>query len=106
LSGRSSLGLPAGGAVLPDLLVVRCDDAGPRWIEEPLLLAVEVVAAETRMVDELLKRRVYEQAGVASYWMVEPANASMTVLELEAGHTSSGPLSVGMRCLWLRLRYR
>jgi len=72
-------------AVLPDLLVVRCDDAGPRWIEEPLLLAVEVVAAETRMVDELLKRRVYEQAGVASYWMVDPENASLTVLELEGG---------------------
>ncbi len=48
-------------------------------------MAVEVVAAETRMVDELLKRRVYEQAGVASYWMVDPDNTSLTVLELEGG---------------------
>jgi Uma2 family endonuclease len=71
--------------VLPDVLVVRCDDACARWIEEPLALAVEVLAPETRMVDQLVKRRIYEEAGVASYWMFDPENTSLTVLELEGG---------------------
>lgn len=70
---------------LPDLLVVRREDVGPRWVEGSLVLAVEVLAPETRMVDELLKRRIYAEAGVASYWMVDPEHASLTVLELDGG---------------------
>jgi Uma2 family endonuclease len=69
-------------ALVPDLLVVPCKDAGTRWIDE-LLLAVEVLAPATRTVDEVLKRKLYEQAGVASYWMFDPKEAKLTVLELE-----------------------
>jgi len=72
-------------AVLPDLLVVRRDDVGVRWIEEPLVLAVEILAPTTRLVDQLVKRRVYEEAGVDAYWMFDPDQAVLTVLELEDG---------------------
>lgn len=57
-------------------------DGGTRWTEE-VLLAVEVLAPATRTVDEVLKRRLYERAGVASYWMFDPQQAKLTVLELE-----------------------
>jgi Uma2 family endonuclease len=69
---------------LPDLLVVPCKDSGTRWVEE-LLLAVEILAPATRTVDETLKRKLYEDAGVASYWMFDPRRARLTVLELESG---------------------
>jgi Uma2 family endonuclease len=71
-------------ALLPDLLVVPCKDSGTRWVEE-LLLAVEILAPATRTVDETLKRKLYEDAGVASYWMFDPRRARLTVLELESG---------------------
>jgi hypothetical protein len=58
---------------------------GVRWVEEPLVLAVEILAPTTRLVDQLVKRRVYEEAGVDAYWMVDPDQAVLTVLELEDG---------------------
>lgn len=49
------------------------------------LLAVEVLSASTRATDATLKRHVLEQAGVASYWLLDPEAPSLTVLELEGG---------------------
>lgn len=69
-------------ALVPDLLVVPCKDNGTRWIDE-VLLAVEILAPATYTVDEVLKRRLYEGASVACYWMFDPQNAKLTVLELE-----------------------
>ena len=69
----------------PDLLVCRCEDVGPKGVERPLLLAVEVLSPSTRSTDLLLKRGLYEQAGVASYWIFEPEAAVLTVLELVSG---------------------
>ena len=37
-----------------------------------LLLAVEILAPVTLTVDEVLKRKLYEDAGVPSYWMFDP----------------------------------
>ena len=69
----------------PDVLVCRRADVGPRAIEKPLLLAVEVLSPATRSKDLVLKRRLYEEAGVASYWIVDPAKEQLTVLELVDG---------------------
>lgn len=69
----------------PDLLVCRQEDVGPRWIERPLLLAVEILSPSTRMKDLLLQRGIYEQAGVASYWTFDPEGEVLTVLELSDG---------------------
>lgn len=66
----------------PDALVVRREDIGPKNIQAPLLLAVEVLSPGTRSVDLTLKRHVYEESGVASYWLVDPEGERITVLEL------------------------
>ncbi|MEU4394680.1 Uma2 family endonuclease [Kribbella sp. NPDC023855] len=78
---------PASGRSLqPDVLVCRCEDVGPKGVElRPLLLAVEVLSSSTRMTDLLLKRAIYEEAGVGSYWLIDPDQEALTVLELEGG---------------------
>ncbi|GAB4179967.1 MAG: Uma2 family endonuclease [Rhodocyclaceae bacterium] len=72
--------------VQPDVLVV-CDpgriEAGgvrgaPDWI-------VEVLSPATAGHDQILKRRVYEQAGVREYWLVHPQDRVLTVYRLGAG---------------------
>jgi Uma2 family endonuclease len=69
----------------PDLLVCRSEDAERDGIREPLLLAVEILSPSTRAQDLLKKRRLYEEAGVGSYWIFEPEEAVLTVLELQNG---------------------
>ena len=70
-------------SVQPDVLVCRRTDVGQRTIEKPLLLAVEVLSQSTSLADRVLKRRLYEQAGVTSYWIFDPAEEELTVLELQ-----------------------
>ncbi|GAB2671223.1 Uma2 family endonuclease [Kribbella swartbergensis] len=69
----------------PDVLVCRRVDVGPKAIHRPLLLAVEVLSAATRSKDLILKRGLYEEAGVQSYWIVDPEREELTVLELVEG---------------------
>lgn len=69
----------------PDLLVVRRDDPGPAAVTTPLALAVEVLSPSSRSVDLLLKRELYEQAGVRAYWVVDPAAATVTVWTAGSG---------------------
>ena len=69
----------------PDLLVVRREDVGELNIQRPLLLAVEVLSPSTRAKDLLLKRGLYEDSGVSSYWIVDPEEPSVVVLELRDG---------------------
>ncbi len=69
----------------PDLLVVRRDDPGDAAVTTPLALAVEVLSPSSRSVDRVLKRELYEQAGVAAYWVVDPAVPSVTVWLLVDG---------------------
>ncbi|MFP5218927.1 MAG: Uma2 family endonuclease [Actinomycetes bacterium] len=63
----------------PDLLVVSRDDPGDGPVTTPLALAVEVLSPSSRSIDRLLKRELYEQAGVAQYWLVDPDEPSVTV---------------------------
>ncbi|MFG1628362.1 Uma2 family endonuclease [Kribbella sp. NPDC049227] len=74
-----------GRSLQPDVLVCRRADVGPKAIEKPLLLAVEVLSPATRSTDLVLKRRLYEEAGVTSYWIFDPAKEELTVLELVGG---------------------
>ena len=71
--------------IAPDVTVVRRDDATGRRLHGTPLLVVEVLSPSTRTVDLVLKRRVLEEAGVPSYWLVDPDDAVTTVLELEDG---------------------
>jgi Uma2 family endonuclease len=69
----------------PDLLVVRRDDPGDAAVTTALALAVEVLSPSSRSVDRVLKRELYQQAGVAAYWVVDPEEPSVTVWELRDG---------------------
>jgi Uma2 family endonuclease len=66
----------------PDLLVVRDEDVEVKNITRPLVLAVEVLSPSTRRKDLHLKRSKYQDAGVESYWIVDPEAPSITALEL------------------------
>ena len=69
----------------PDVLVCHPDDHDAKHAVKPLLLAVEIISPSTKMLDLLLKRGVYEQAGVGSYWILDPEKETLTVLELVDG---------------------
>jgi len=45
-----------------------------------------VLSPSTRRVDLLLKRDRLQEAGVASYWLVDPEVPSVRVLELRDGN--------------------
>lgn len=71
----------------PDVLVARREDFSERDLPAVPLLAVEVLSPSTRLFDLNTKKARYEQAGVASYWVVDPdpGTPSVTVWELRAG---------------------
>jgi len=71
--------------IAPDITVVRRADTTGRRLAGVPLLVVEVLSPSTRAVDLTLKRRVLEEAGVPSYWLVEPEEPVLTVLELVGG---------------------
>jgi Uma2 family endonuclease len=62
----------------PDVLV--CHRDAP--VSQAPLLAVEVLSPTTRTTDVVLKRALYEQHGVPSYWLLDPTNQELTILEL------------------------
>ena len=60
--------------VQPDLFVLRIDPANPpmTWKDVGVpLLAVEVLSPSTAPRDRGAKRRIYQRAGVAEYWVVD-----------------------------------
>lgn len=74
-----------GRSLQPDVMVTTPDDTNPTALVRPLLLAVEVLSPSTRMKDLLLKRGLYQESGVASYWIFDPDAEVLTVLELVDG---------------------
>ena len=90
----------------PDLLVVRREDIGAKSIRGPLLLAVEVLSPATRRHDLLLKRSVYEESGVASYWMFDPDVPSLVVCELTRGRYVETAKAVGGEEVLVERPYR
>jgi Uma2 family endonuclease len=66
----------------PDILVASARDLEDERLPLVPHLVVEVLSPSTRRVDLLLKRSRYEAAGIPSYWMVDPEEPSVTVLEL------------------------
>jgi Uma2 family endonuclease len=68
----------------PDVCVVRQADlvAGEPYRGVPLLVA-EVLSPATEAIDLLLKHTLYEMIGAKSYWVVDVAEPSITVFELD-----------------------
>jgi Uma2 family endonuclease len=72
--------------VQPDVLVVcnpeKLDRRGvrgaPDWI-------AEVLSPASAAHDQIVKRRIYERAGVREYWLVHPADRTVTIYTLADG---------------------
>ena len=71
-------------------------------------LVMEVVSPDDPERDKVTKRREYAQAGIPEYWIVDPTDASITVLTLRgqkyalhgafvAGESASSVLLVGFK---------
>lgn len=69
----------------PDLLVAFREDLGTAALTLPLVLAVEVLSPSSRSIDLVLKRALYEQAGVQHYWVVDPEGLSVEAWQLADG---------------------
>jgi Uma2 family endonuclease len=78
----------------PDLLVVSRNDPGNKAVTTPLALAVEVLSPSSRSVDLVLKRELYEQAGVGCYWVVDPEEASLRAWLLQDGLLVEQPVDL------------
>ena len=89
----------------PDLLVARRADVGEAAITAPLVLAVEVLSPSTRSVDLLLKRGLYEEAGVRAYWVVDPHEPSVTAWTLADGTYALAGTASGAQALHLDLPF-
>ncbi|HWG74742.1 MAG TPA: Uma2 family endonuclease [Acidimicrobiales bacterium] len=66
----------------PDLMVVSPEAIGPRAIERPPLLVVEILSPSGRGRDLSEKRRIYAEGRAEWYWIVDPDEPSLTVLRL------------------------
>jgi len=71
--------------IAPDVTVVQRQDVAAKRVDDVPLLVVEVQSPSTRAVDLTLKRQVLQEAGVPSYWLVDPLDLVLTVLELSDG---------------------
>lgn len=75
LSSPADLRLGPRTLVQPDLFVLRVDPAAPpmNWKDVGIpMLAIEILSPGTAARDRGAKRRIYQQAGVAEYWVVDP----------------------------------
>lgn len=84
--------------VQPDLFVVALDEARTlEWARmRTLLLAVEVLSPSTARYDRFTKRRLYQEVGVAVYWVVDP-----DAREVEAWTPDAAfPAPVGDALVW------
>ena len=73
-----------GSEVEPDLMVRSLHPSDePDWDDAPIpLLIVEILSPSTRRRDQVQKRSLYMDAGVAEYWMVDPERRVVTVVRL------------------------
>lgn len=78
----------------PDLLVVTRDDPGNKAVTTPLALAVEVLSPSSLSVDLVLKRELYQQAGVGCYWVVDPDALTIRSWVLQQGRLEEQPVAL------------
>jgi Uma2 family endonuclease len=81
--------------VQPDILVGRIAEFTDADLPAAPVLAVEVLSPSTWRFDLVLKRSRFESAGVAHYWVVDPAEPSITVWTLTDGAFAEPRRAVG-----------
>lgn len=73
-------------AVQPDVFFLsadRVDRVSERGVEGAPTLVVEVLSPSTAYLDVSSKRRLYEEADVEEYWVIDPGERSVMVLTRE-----------------------
>jgi Uma2 family endonuclease len=92
----------------PDLLVVQRADFSPTKenITAPPELVVEVLSPSTRAKDLVLKRALYAESAVPSYWIIDPDQPSIVVLELEGSEYVERGRAVGDESLSIESPFR
>lgn len=81
--------LTADNFVEPDLIFIRSDHLdriGPKHVDGPPDLVVEVSSPATRLVDRVRKRDLYERFGIPEYWIVDLENEQVEVYVLVDAH--------------------
>jgi Uma2 family endonuclease len=66
----------------PDVTVTRAADLDAPATEGRPLLVVEILSPSTRRFDLTLKRQIYAEMGIPSYWLIDIKEPSVLVLEL------------------------
>lgn len=77
--------LPDADPVQPDLLVLLPEQLAlisRRGVEGPPALVVEILSPSNPDHDRIRKRRLYAQAGIPEYWLVDPERHAISVLVL------------------------
>lgn len=97
--------LAADTVLEPDLLVAPRSQFSAKDLPGAPLLAVEIASPSTRRVDRTLKRDRFQEAGCPSYWLVDPDEPSVLVLELQDGRYVEGGRAVGAESLEVALPY-
>jgi Uma2 family endonuclease len=77
--------LPTGDVLEPDVLVVSRDHPHAKDVTEVPLLAVEVLSPSSRRRDVGDKLTAYRDAGVPSYWVIDPVNPRLRAWQLQDG---------------------
>ena len=74
LASPADISWSADTLVQPDVFVVPLEEARTLdWRQmRTLLLAIEVLSPSTARADRFTKRRLYQEVGVATYWIVDP----------------------------------
>lgn len=81
-----------GSEVEPDLMVRQPQPPdGATWDAAPIpILVVEILSPSTRRRDQVQKRSLYMDAGVAEYWLVDPERRTITSVQQGRDDVVSG----------------
>ncbi|WP_026122172.1 Uma2 family endonuclease [Nocardiopsis halotolerans] len=82
---------------IPDLAVIRPENAESPYLTKPPLLAVEVVSPESVIRDHHTKRHEYAEFGIPSYWIItpDPEEPSIAELRLKNGEYTEASAAFG-----------
>lgn len=70
-----------GTVFVPDLMVIPAPAPAGRYVTEPPLLVVEALSRSSRTHDRVRKLAAYQAAGVGAYWILDPDEPSLLVLD-------------------------
>ena len=90
--------LPDGTTIQPDVMWIAEDNNRVRRdkrLHGVPDLVVEVFSPSTRKYDKVNKLRVYQRAGIAEYWMIDPADEFVEICTLNDGEYTQKAYVVG-----------